>query len=107
MEEVADGGVTRFGSYSSPELLPGRRSPAVHERVDLGHQKNSQQGQGGARGHEEEDGQGLALRGLLTSPESRENGGSNCELRRAIPSAWGHERKGNERGIVEEREGYL
>ena len=70
-------------------------------------QENLQEGHGGAQEHEDEGGKGFVERGLLTSPESCANGGSRAELRRAISAAWGHQKEGNERGMVEGFKGFL
>ena len=40
-------------------------------------------------------------------PELKENGGSNCELRRVIPAAWRRDSSGKKRGMREEDEGVL
>ena len=51
--------------------------------------------------YEEENEQGLVLRGLFTSSETCRNGGSEAELRRAMATAWGQEGEGKVRGMDE------
>ena len=67
----------------------------------------------GKRDHGGAEGQGKGLGrctgswGGRSSPENEGHGGGNCELRRGIAPAWGHDWRGCLRGMEEGMEGSL
>ena len=66
-----------------------------------------QNGQVRARGQGNEDGGGFGVGIFLESPEYEEYSGGSAELRREISSARGHDLTREERGMMEEVDGYL
>ena len=59
----------------------------------------------GARGRGEGARVESGVRGASPWPEMVADGGGNCELRRGIAPAWGHDWRGNLRGLEEGNSG--